>query len=297
MEKESLEKEIDKRPKKRSILKKVLFLFSLFLILFYIYIRYIETSTLVVHEHPIYDNHLPSSYDGTKIVHFSDILYGSTVGEKMLTKTVKKINELKGDIVVFTGDLFNDTLHLTEKDNVYLKEKLSEIEATYRKYAVVGNCDVSNLALYKDIMENAGFTVLENKNELLYFKGNEPLLFVGTSSLIENQDDIASAFQTKEDTTTAYKILLHHEPTIIDELQVHNIHPNLILAGHSLYGLSWFPFGGTLLKQKGVDSYTSFYYENENTKMFVSNGIGTYKLNIRFLNYSSIHLYRLYSHL
>ena len=292
-----MEKEIEQNPKKRNILKKVLFLFSLFLILFYIYMRYIETNILVVHEYPIYDNQLPSSYDGTKIVHFSDILYGSTVGEKMLAKTVTKINELKGDIVVFTGDLFNDTLHLTEKNNTYLKEKLSEIKATYRKYAVVGNCDVSTLTLYKDIMESAGFTVLENANELLYFKGNEPLLFIGTSSLIENQDDIASAFQTKEDTTTAYKILLHHEPIIIDELQVHNLQPNLILAGHSLHGLSWVPFGGTLLKQNGVNSYTTFYYENENTKMFVSNGIGTYKLNIRFLNYPSIHLYRLYSHL
>ncbi len=283
--------------KKKSIFKKVLFLFLFFLLVFYLYIRYGETNFIVVHEYPIYDNHLPSIYDGTKIVHFSDILYGSTVHEEMLNKTVEKINELKADVVVFTGDLFNDTIHLDEKDYTILKEKLRNINATYRKYAVIGNCDSPNVSIYKDIMESAGFLVLENENDLLYIKGNDPLLFIGTSSLLEKQEDVMKAFQTEGNTETYYKIWLHHEPMILDTLLLHNIEPNLLLTGHSLHGLVSLPFGRYLLNQEGVGEYTTSYYENGNIKMFVSGGIGTYKFNVRFLNYPSINLYRLYSHL
>ena len=295
-EKEIQDKEVQPT-KKKSGFKKVLFLFLFCIVLFYLYIRYVETSFVVVHEYPIYDNHLPSIYDGTKIVHFSDILYGSTVYEAMLEKTVEKINELKADVVVFTGDLFNDTIPLDEKNYAVLKENLQHINATYRKYAVIGNCDYVNVSVYKEIMESAGFIVLENENDLLYFKGNDPLLFIGISSSLENQENVMKAFQTEENTDSYYKIWLHHEPVILDTLLLHNIEPNLLLTGHSLQGLVPLPFGGRLLNQEGVGDYTSSYYENENTKMFVSGGIGTYKFNVRFLNYPSINLYRLYSHL
>lgn len=283
--------------KKKKIIKKILFLFLFIIILFYVYIRFIEPNMLLVHEYPIIDNNLPAAFDGTKIIHFSDILYGTTIQEKNLDKIVTKINELKGDIVVFTGDLLNDTIHLNEKDYSLLKEKLKNIQAKYRKYAIIGNVDTLNISTYKDIMESAGFIILDNKNELLYFNSNDPLMFIGTTSLLSEDIDIEKSLKNEEDTSKYYKIWLSHEPTILDTLQKKNITPNLLLAGHTLHGLVRLPFDTCLLHQEGMEEYKNAYYEIENTKLFITNGLGTYKYNIRFNNIPSINLYRLYSHL
>lgn len=299
MNNQELEKEnIEKQEKtKRKKFKKILLLFLFLFFLFYFYIRFIEPNTIIVHEYPIVDNQLPASFDGTKIVHFSDILFGTTIQEKNLQKLVTKINTQKADIVVFTGDLFNNMVHLEEKNYTLIKEQLKHINATYRKYAVIGNCDLENLSIYKDIMEGAGFIVLENKNELLYFGGNDPLLFIGTSSIKDENLNLTTATKVEDENANYYKIWLSHEPQLIDTLYQKNLLPNLMLSGHTLHGLVSLPFQNYLLNQEGIKEYPKGYYEIEETKMFISSGIGTYKYNVRFLNYPSITLYRLYSHL
>lgn len=287
----------DLQPKKRNTLKKVLFLFLFLIILFYVYISCIEPNFLIVHEYPIIDNNLPASFDGTKIVHFSDILYGSTIHEKNLDKVVEKINTLKADIVVFTGDLLNDTIKLDEKNYSILKDKLKNIKAKYRKYAVLGDNDYQSENNVKEILEASDFIILNNQNDLLYFNGNDPLLFIGTPSLIKGNIDLTSSKTTNENTENIYKIWLSHEPTILDRLYENNINANLILSGHTLNGLISLPFDGYLLHQEETNHYLKNYYEKENTQMYISNGLGTYKYNLRFLNAPSINLYRLYSYL
>ncbi len=283
--------------KKRNTLKKGLLLFLFLLVLFYLYIRNIEPNLLMVHEYPVIDNTLPASFDGTKIVHFSDILYGSTIHEKNISKIVTKINELKADIVVFTGDLLNSSINVKEESYSILKEQLRKIEAKYRKYAVLGDNDFQNENAVKEILEDANFTILNNQNELLYFNGNDPLVFIGTPSSRNGNIDLTSALTNEENIENYYKIWLAHEPTILDRLHENNKKTNLILSGHTLKGLVTFPFGGYLLHQEETNNYTNDYYEKEESKMYISNGLGTYKYNVRFLNPPSINLYRLYSHL
>lgn len=282
--------------KKGNTFKKILLIFLLFVVLFYLYIRFVEPNRLVVKEYAIVDNNLPYSFHGMKIVHFSDILYGTSMNEKNLEKVVEQINSLKPDVVLFTGDLFNSSIKLNEEAKNKLKEILKKIEATYKKYAVVGDNDYIDKNSFNDIMENAGFLILNNKNDFLYYGGNDPLLFIGTDSLLEKEYDITAANTSSEDITSVYKIWLSHEPIILDELQNENITPNLIFTGHTLHGLIKTPFGGTLLKQQGVNHYVEAVYQKENIKMYISSGLGTYKYNIRFLNPPSINLYRLYQY-
>lgn len=282
--------------KKGNTFKKILLIFLLLVVLFYLYIRFVEPNRLVVKEYAIVDNNLPYSFHGMKIVHFSDILYGTSMNEKNLEKVVEQINSLKPDVVLFTGDLFNSSIKLNEEAKNKLKEILKKIEATYKKYAVVGDNDYIDKNSFNDIMENAGFLILNNKNDFLYYGGNDPLLFIGTDSLLEKEYDITAANTSSEDITSVYKIWLSHEPIILDELQNENITPNLIFTGHTLHGLIKTPFGGTLLKQQGVNHYVEAVYQKENIKMYISSGLGTYKYNIRFLNPPSINLYRLYQY-
>lgn len=285
-----------KEIKKGSAFKKILLVFLLLIVLFYLYIRFGEPNRLVVKEYAIVDNNLPYSFHGMKIVHFSDILYGTTMNEKNLEKVVEQINILKPDVVLFTGDLLNSSIKLNEESKNRLKEILKNIEATYKKYAVVGDNDYIDKNSFNDIMESAGFLILNNKNDFLYYGGNDPLLFIGTNSLLEKEYDLETAYTSTEDITSVYKIWLSHEPIILDELEKENITPNLIFTGHTLNGLMKTPFGGTLLKQQGVNHYLNNVYKEENTSMYISSGLGTYKYNVRFLNSPSINLYRLYQY-
>lgn len=282
--------------KKKNVLKKVIFVLLLFIILFYSYIRFLEPNLLFVEEYAIIDNQLPSTFHGIKIVQFSDVLYGTSVNEKKLEEVVTKINTLQPDIVIFTGDLFNSNLRLNNEDKDKIKEILGKIIATYKKYAVLGDNDYFDKSSFHDIMESSGFVILNNSSDLFYYKGNEPLMFIGTNSLLEKEFDMESAIKTSEDITNYYKIWLHHEPIILDEFSNTSIKPNLIFSGHTLNGLVTLPFDSTLLNQEGVSLYKGNTYNKNNMKMYISGGLGTYKYNVRFLNPPSISLYRLYQY-
>ncbi len=278
-------------PKKRW--KKILLFLILFILGFYLYIRYVEPNWITVQEQAIYDENLPSSFDGLKITHFSDILYGETIDAQNIAKIVAKINELNSDIVLFSGDLFNDTYQLNNQDIEHLKENFKNIHANIKKYAVIGDNDVINKDLYLEILEFSNFVVLDNQNDLLYYDGNDPILFVGTSSIKENLLDIEKASARENEPSNQYfTIWLSHEPTILNQ----NITPNIIFAGHTLKGLTTLPFKGFLLNQEEINEFTKNQYKKNNTKMYITSGLGTYKIPIRFLNRPTINFYRLYKH-
>ena len=69
---------------------------------------------------------------------------------------------------------------------------------------------------------------------------------------------------------------------------------NLVFAGHSHGGQIRLPIIGALYTPNGAKKHKSDYYEFENTKMYISYGIGTSILKIRLFNQPSINFYRLY---
>lgn len=280
------------KPKKRIWLR---ILIILFIIIggFYIYISQIEVTSFRVIEQAIVDEELNDSYNAFKITQISDIYYGRTIFKNELKKIREKVNELNSDVVVFTGDLLDDFINISDDDIKTIKYELASINANYRKYAILGDNDYVNKDLYEEIMNEAGFIILDNKNDLLYVKSNIPLMFLGTSSVIENQDDLTKALDKENITENYFKILLAHEPIIFDELGEEKI--NIVLSGHSLGGLV--SLGSKhLLKQEGVNNYYSGNFINDaGSKLYVSTGLGTNKYNIRFNNKPTINFYRLYN--
>ena len=276
-------------------LKIFLSLFLFLLISFYLYIRHVEPNLIKIDEQAIIDASLPEEFNGFKIVHFSDIHYGSAINDRELKQIVKKINGLKPDVVLFTGDLLNDTMHINDTNIETIKEILKQIKAKFRKYAIIGNSDYITKEKYVEIMNESNFIVLENANDFIYYKGNVPLEFIGTSSILSDENNIEDAMVTEADSNSYFKIWLHHEPIIIDELIKKDIHPNLIFTGHNLGGLINIPFYGYLLNQDGINKYKESYYRKKRIQMYISNGLGTYKYPVRFMNAPSIYFYRLYN--
>ena len=274
------------------------FIIVLFIIILIIgsgllYSRFIATKGLKVKEYKVVNSKITDSYHGLKIIHLTDIHYGSTVNEKELNNIVDKVNEIKPDIVVMTGDLIDERLSY-DKDIII--NCLSKIEAKLGKYAVSGNHDIP-LDDYNYIIKQSGFTSLDNKYELIYSKSNEPIIISGIGYSdedigikTEQFDKYISELKT-DDIKPIYSILLVHEPDTVDNLDLNKY--DLILAGHSHAGQVRLPIIGKLYTPQGAKKYYDEYYKINNTDLYISSGLGTSLYKFRLFNKPSFNFYRI----
>ena len=275
------------KEKKKKIIKIIIIIFLIFLVLF-TYMHSIGTKGLKVKEYKIVNNKIPDSFTGFKIVHFSDLYYLSTVNEKDLKKLVNKINELKPDIVVYTGDLFNSNKKLGKKDIDSLTKYLNKIHATIGLYAIKGDHDYTDT--YNEIIEKTKFQLINNSYELIYYKDTTPILLTGINSYLKKDTDINQAFSFDK-MDNLFTISLIHEPDLIDKIIINK--PDIVLAGHSLNGEIRLPFANGLIKKEYARKYYNPKYKINNTTLFISGGIGTENHEFRLFNHPSINFYRL----
>ena len=259
---------------------KITLSIMILLLLLFIYGRYLNTTGFKVHEYSIKTN-IPDNFNGLKIIHISDINYLHTTNKNELKNLVKKINLIKPDIVVFTGDLLNTNITYSDQDFKDLTKILNTIKTKIGKYAVNGEED-KKFDEFETILKNSNFTILNNEYKYIYNKTNEPIIIAGISDNLKNIDY----------TNTTYSILLVHKPDYIDDIDYNNY--NLILSGHSLNGYINIPGIKNIFLEKGAKTYYNSYYKLNNTKLYISNGIGTKKFKFRILNKPSINFYRIY---
>lgn len=271
---------------------KISFIFIILILLFFTYSRYIETKLFKINEHIIVSSKIPKSFYGVKVVHISDIHYKVTTSYKDLKKIINKINLIKPDIVIFTGDLFDKSITYTNKDYKNLTKLLSSIDSSISKYAISGDNDLNNKN-FDNIIIESGFINLDDSYDTIYNNSLEPITITGISSNYKNVhiNKTLNTINKQIDKNNNYSILVLHEPDLVDEIDYSKY--NLILAGHSLGGSIKLPFIGGIVKDKLAHTYYDSYYKLNNTKLYVSNGIGTNKLKLRFLNTPSVNLYRL----
>lgn len=260
----------EKRQKKAKIIIKItsIILVSIFSIL--CFSMFIGAKYLVVKEVKITNDKLPNSFHGLKIVQFSDLLYPS-FNEKDLDNLKNKINELKPDIIVFTGNIKRIDYELTKNDISILSKFFNSLESSMNKYAVYGTNDKNFL----DILENS-FIILDNKESIIYNKEIDNIKIIGFNS--NNVDT------SKINDISNYNICLINNPDNIKKIKDVC---DLTLAGNTLGGEIKIPFyKGVLTNNK----YYKDYYKEYN--MYISNGIGN-NYKVRLFNQPSISLYRL----
>jgi len=279
---------------------KIFFQFLLLLIIIclivLVWARFISTNGLKVNEIKIIDEKLPESFQGFKVVHFSDMHYGKTIDKGSLEKIVDKINFIVPDLVLFTGDLIDKDIEITDEVINDLTSVLGKIDATHGKYSVKGNHDYTSDS-FIEIMENSEFIILENSYDLVYNDINEYIYLGGLSSSIKTEIDYNKAlgyFNQENINKEVFSIMMFHEPDNVDKLiEFQNI--DLALAGHSHGGQIRLPFIGALFKVNGALKYPNDYYMVNDTELYVSYGLGTSNYPFRFMNKPSINFYRLYN--
>ena len=274
----------------KSILTKLFIYLFIIGLLFILYSYFIGTKGLLIREYAIINDKIPKSFNGFKIVHFSDLHYGTTIHQKEMEQLVNTINELKPDLVVFTGDLLDERINLSDNQVNDLITSLNKINATINKYIISGNHDIHPKFNY--ILDNINFINLDSKNTNIYYKDNIPITLVGIADELEFDFSPENSFSNLTDNTN-YTILLTHEPDSI--LKLNNYNYDLILAGHSHNGQVRFPLIGKVITPEGSKKYYDEKYIFENQTMYISGGIGTSALPLRFLVKPSFNLYRLYN--
>jgi len=231
-----------------------------------------------------------------RIVQLSDIHIKEDFPVQELRKVVKLANEQAADIVLFTGDLYDNYAKYNEDET--LIEALGALRAKQAKIAVWGNRDYGGGAArhYEDVMEAAGFTVLENENELVNTAAGA-ILFTGLDDALLGVPDPPSIAQFAD---AAYKILLTHEPDTVRKFL--DLPYDIALAGHSHGGQFNIPFL-PFINEKALEMtdlasiYSNGMYELGTTgikRIFVNTGIGTTHISARFGVRPTLTLFNIY---
>lgn len=292
----------------KSHLKKILWGIGIFILIIsgiILYARFIGTSGLYVKEYKVTNSSIPDSFYGTKIVQISDIHYGRTIKKQELQNMVDKVNQLKPDIIVLTGDLIDKDTMLTDKMASVISDILKQLTASIGKYAITGNHDYK-FDKWATIISDSGFMNLNDRYDIIYNNSTKPIFLGGLSTntyqkekTLEEKikvmnDYFATRTEENQNSFPDYKILIMHEPDYVEEVNPENY--DLILAGHSHDGQVKLPGIGAVILPNGAKKYHKNYYNLNGTDFYISSGIGTSRYNFRLFNRPSINLYRLVDH-
>ena len=264
------------KEKHQKRMKKIVKVISIILIISLTILSYgmfIGSRYTFVNEHKITDKKIPNSFHGLKIVQISDLLYPSLKSND-LDKLTKKINELKSDILVFTGNIKRNNYELTKKDITTLNKFFNSLNSNIKKYAIYGNNDNDNLKL---IFENTNFLILDNQEDIIYNGENESIKIIGFNA---KKLDFSNITESND-----YTICLLSNP---DKITKVNNTCQVVFSGETLGGEIKLPF------TKGLDNHTYYknYYLINQTKLYINNGLGN-NYNLRLFNHPSINFYRL----
>lgn len=289
------EKEKGKNWKHIFIIFLVLILFVFVGILFYSH--FIAVKKLHIKEYRIVNENLKVIH-GYKIAHFSDIHFGKTTNSDDLKKMVSKINLMKPDLLIFTGDLIDKDTTITEDVKEQIESILKTIDKKILKYCIKGEDDL-NFASYDFIMENAGFISLDDTYKTLYINKDAYFLLAGLKSTndvvsIEGRLEEINKFIASLEEKPIYSIFIMHEPDFVEMIDTDFY--DLVLAGHSHGGQVKMPFIGGIVYPKYAKKNHQDYTKIGKSHFYITSGIGTTTYGFRLFNPPSFNLYRLVSY-
>ena len=280
-----------KNKKKINFFIKFLIFIIVLVIICYVYARYINNNMFEIKEYSISTNKINEDFDGIKLVQFADTHYGFTVFKDELDKMVKKINYVNPDIVVFNGDLIDKSYvkSMDEEDKKIIADAFNNINSKYGKYAIAGNHDYDETVFF-EIIKMTDFILLDDSNDIIYGEDNSKIFISGVSSTIKHFINYETLFDGYNN--EFYNILLLHEPDSVDEILKEN-NFDLALAGHTHGGQMRLPFVKTLFTSTGGLKYNEEYHQINDTKLYISFGIGNTNLPFRTFNSPSINFFRI----
>jgi len=230
---------------------------------------------------------LPDSFKGFRIVQISDIHTGSFMDKAPLEKAVRMVNELKPDVIFFTGDLVND-LH---SEVVPFMNTLAGLKATHGVYSILGNHDYGdyyqwssreakseNLRRLVNAHKELGWDILLDEHRHIE-KNGERISVIGVQNWSARMNfarygNLQKALSGLD--FSPVNILLSHDPSHWKAEVLGKVKEiDLTLSGHThgfqfgveIPGFKWSPV------QYIYKEWSDMYSEN-NQHLYVNRGLG-----------------------
>ncbi|ACD52826.1 metallophosphoesterase [Clostridium botulinum] len=256
------------------------------------YSIYVEPNLLSVKNIEINNSSNIKNEDTIKIAQISDIHLGEYYAIDKLEKLVNKVNSQNADIIVFTGDLFDNVSKFEDTSKV--APILKKLNANIGKYAIYGNHDYGGGAknIYKNVMEDSGFKILVNEQANVKLDSGKTMSILGLDDALLGNPDVEKTARNIKGSN--YNLLLLHEPDLSDKFVSYNI--DLILAGHSHGGQVKIPFLGEIVTPPLAEKYKDGLYNlntKRNTQLYVNSGIGNTKVPFRFMNVPEVSIFEI----
>ncbi len=215
-----------------------------------------------------------SALSGMRIAFLSDLHAGNFLDASDLRVLFERVAASDPDLVLFGGDLIN-----TRTSELHLFHgPLSVFEAPLGVFAVPGNHDLfwgPEAHEWRAFLAELGVRPLVNQGIRLEFRGT-PFWLAGVDDLTEGRPDLERALEGWREGETC--ICLSHHPDFFFEAAAVGV--DLVLAGHTHGGQ--IRFGSWMPIRHSRFGWHEGLFEQEGSRLYVSRGVGTTILPVRF---------------
>jgi uncharacterized protein len=236
--------------------------------------KYIEPNWIQIEKIYIRSEKFPAGLERLKIVQISDLhMREAGFRERSL---IKKVNRLKPDIIVITGDFLGGEKYLAN-----MLSTISKLRAKKGIYAILGDDCMD--ALGGEALEDMGVPVLEDESIRIPLNDKKGIWIIGLRRGSNNQDVERAAYAGVN--FSDITVLLMHNPDFINSLgYVSRENTDLVLAGDThgggQIGLAFIrKMSPSIYKH---NKYISGLYNLRGVPLYVNRGIGVINKDFRF---------------
>jgi predicted MPP superfamily phosphohydrolase len=212
---------------------------------------------------------LPEALDGLRIAHLTDTHVGKFTRGEALDEIVAATNRLQADLVLFTGDLIDNTI----RDLPVAVQMLQRLQSGAGLFVIEGNHDLfDDPAAFVKGLRDGGLALLRNESATVQVRGVAVqilgLVWQRAEKEIARSVDAVAALRDP----AAFPILLAHHPHAFDRAA--ELGFPLTLAGHT--------HGGQLMLNRDVGAGSAMFrywtglYQKLSSALVVGNGTGNW---------------------
>jgi len=231
-----------------------------------------EADTLTVETVRIFLKRLPKNLEGFRIVHLSDIHHSPFTSLEHISRAVEIANQLKPDMFVLTGDFVS---HETEYIQP-MAEAMGKLKSEFGTFACLGNHDHrTDAEMVTNCLRAENIRVLINEGFRFTARGASVWL-CGVDDYMVGQTDLRAALRGSF--PDEMKMLLAHNPKTI--YRAARAWVDLMFSGHT--------HGGQVRLRDDEKKilprrkFASGLYRRKDTQVYITRGIGTVVLPVRF---------------
>lgn len=231
-----------------------------------------EANTLTVERVKIYLERLPKNLEGFRIVQLSDVHHSPFTHLDFIKRAVEISNELKPDLFALTGDFVSHEAEYIAP----VAKVLGELKSEFGSFACLGNHDHwTDAAQVARSLREANIKVLINEG-FRFTARDASVWLCGVDDYMAGTVDLRHALRGSF--PDEMKMLLAHNPKTLYRAARASI--DLMLSGHT--------HGGQVRlrdEEKKIlprRKFASGLYRRQETQMYITRGIGTVVLPVRY---------------